>query len=110
MKAYYIIRRARKKRAMKIVFSLSLSLFLSLCIYKAKHNDLNYVHSTLIKEGKEEEEEEEEEAFSCRSRRRSKSVIQIETAKWKSERASNNNNNNNNNNNSYSLFIPSNGN
>jgi len=58
MKAYYIIRRARKKRAMKIV-SFSLSLSFSLCIYKAKHNDLNYVHSTLIKEGKGEEEKEE---------------------------------------------------
>ena len=94
---------------MKIVFLSLSSLLFSLCIYKAKHNDLNYVHSTLIKEGKGEEEKEE--AFICRSRRRSKSVIQIETAKWKSERASNNNNNNNNNNNSsYHLFLPSNGN
>ena len=71
------------------------------------------MHSTLIKEGKGEEEEE---TLSCRSCRRSKSVIQIETAKWKSERASNNNNNNNNNNsnnnnnNSYHPFLPSNGN
>jgi len=40
---------------MKIIFSL----FLSLCRYKAKHNDLNYVHSTLIKEGKKRRGEEE---------------------------------------------------
>jgi len=52
IKAYYIIRKAEKKNS----FSLFL---LSLCIYKAKHNDLNYVLCTLI---------EDEEAFSCRSR------------------------------------------
>ena len=45
---------------MKIV-SLSLHLSLSLCVHKTKHNDLNYAHSSLIKEGKREEEEEDDD-------------------------------------------------
>jgi hypothetical protein len=61
MKAYYIIREARKKsNENSFSFSLALSPSLSLCIHKTKHNDLNYAHSSLIKEGKREEEEEDD--------------------------------------------------
>jgi hypothetical protein len=64
IKAYYIIRRARKKsneNSFSLSLSSSLSVSLSLCMHNAEHNDLNYAHSTLIKEEEEEEEERERE-------------------------------------------------
>jgi hypothetical protein len=65
----------KKKRTLFYSTSKEEKKVFSLSLYKAIHNDLNYVLCTLI----------EEEAFSCRSRQRLKSVIQIETAKWKRE-------------------------